>query len=124
MPVVGGLQSVVLDCPDTKVLAEFYGGLLGWQVESAEYDAPDGWVTMTNGGDIKLCFQRVADHHAPRWPDPAAPQQFHLDLKVNDLDKAEQQALGLGAEKAEVQPEPENFRVLLDPAGHPFCLCR
>ena len=49
--------------------------------------------------------------------------QFHLDFKVDDLDASEQAALALGATKTAEQPSPENFRVFLDPVGHPFCLC-
>jgi hypothetical protein len=50
------------------------------------------------------------------------PQQFHLDLWVEDLDAAEKQALGLGAVRPDHQPGGDQWRVLLDPAGHPFCL--
>jgi Glyoxalase-like domain len=48
---------------------------------------------------------------------------MHLDIQVNDLDAAIADAVGLGARVAEFQPQ-DNVRVLLDPAGHPFCLCR
>jgi hypothetical protein len=50
------------------------------------------------------------------------PQQFHLDLGVEDLDAAEKLALGLGAVRPDHQPGGDRWRVLLDPAGHPFCL--
>ena len=46
---------------------------------------------------------------------------MHLDIEVDDLDAAA--AAALGARVAEYQPR-DNIRVLLDPAGHPFCLCR
>jgi hypothetical protein len=46
---------------------------------------------------------------------------LHLDLEVDDLEAATDYALSVGAELAEVQPQ-EDVRVLLDPAGHPFCL--
>jgi hypothetical protein len=39
-----------------------------------------------------------------------------------DLDTEESRILALGATKAEVQPNPESWRVLIDPAGHPFCI--
>ena len=45
----------------------------------------------------------------------------HLDLEVDDLDAAVAHAVDAGAELASYQPQ-ENVRVLLDPAGHPFCL--
>jgi len=47
---------------------------------------------------------------------------MHLDLAVDDLDQAEAEALRLGARPAAEQPAPDRWRVLLDPAGHPFCL--
>lgn len=50
------------------------------------------------------------------------PQQFHLDVMVDDLDAAEAAVLELGARKAAHQPET-TFRVFLGPAGHPFCTC-
>ena len=57
------------------------------------------------------------------WPGSEAPQQLHLDFDVPDLDAAEAEVLALGARKAEVQPG-RDFRVFLDPVGHPFCLVR
>jgi hypothetical protein len=69
-----------------------------------------------------LCFQRVADYRRPVWPGQESPQQMHLDVVVDDLDAAEAAVLELGATKHEHQPGT-TFRVFLDPAGHPFCLC-
>ena len=43
------------------------------------------------------------------------------DVAVDDLDAAEPEVVALGAIKAADQPTPEEFRVYLDPAGHPFC---
>lgn len=63
-------------------------------------------------GGFVLAFQHAADHRPPRWGDPARPQQFHLDLGVEDPDGAAAGALAPGA------------AVLADPAGHPFRLVR
>jgi len=71
-----------------------------------------------------LGFQRVEGYRAPRWPDQTVPQQIHLDFKVDDLDRAEAELLGLGAIKPWHQPTGDKRRVLIDPAGHPFCLTR
>jgi hypothetical protein len=68
-----------------------------------------------------LAMVRVEDYRAPEWP-VGTPKQIHLDLAVDDLDEAEVEALALGAVKAAEQPAPDRWRVLLDPAGHPFCL--
>ncbi|MEU9484003.1 VOC family protein [Streptomyces decoyicus] len=73
---------------------------------------------------ITLDCQWVDDHQAPRRPDQAAPQQFHLDFAVDDLDEAEALLLKSGAVEPEYQPGGDRWRVFPDPAGHPFCLTR
>ena len=111
----------VLDTPDPRSLAEFYSAILGWQV----VDAKDDWVTVRGpGGGPGLAFQLAADHVPPTWPDNSVPQQFHLDLNVPDLDRGEQQVVALGARTTGLPDEESGFRVFLDPAGHPFCLCK
>lgn len=57
----------------------------------------------------------------PRWPDPAYPQQLHLDIRVSDADQAEQELLALGATRIRGERET-GFRVFSDPVGHPFCI--
>ncbi len=109
---------VVLDCPDPQTLAQFYAALLDWKVERKE---DDWWSIRAEYGDA-LDFQKVDDYRAPQWPGQDVPQQMHLDVVVDDLDDAEAAVLGLGATKHHHQPGT-TFRVFLDPAGHPFCLC-
>lgn len=117
--MIGRLQCLVVDCPDPGALATFYEQLLGLpRVE----DEPD-WVTLGTPGDSPaLAFQRVDDYVPPRWPDPEAPQQMHVDVLVDDLDEAEPRVLGLGATLLDGSDKPIGFRVYADPAGHPFCL--
>ncbi|WP_412539799.1 VOC family protein [Longispora sp. K20-0274] len=112
------LGSVVLDCADPAALGGFYAELLDWKVTASRED----WATVSDGG-VELCFQQVADFRAPTWPDPASPQQSHLDLMVADLDAGEAKALGLGARALDA-PRDRGWRVYADPAGHPFCLCQ
>lgn len=108
---------IVIDCPDPRELASFYGAILG-----AELEGSGDWVDLrSEHGSIS--FQQVTDYRAPEWPGQDGPQQMHLDLMVEDLDAAEVAVLELGARKHEHQPG-ESFRVYLDPAGQPFCLCR
>jgi predicted enzyme related to lactoylglutathione lyase len=109
---------VVLDCPDPDVLAGFYGELLGWTLEPGDENI---MFIRADYGDA-LGFQKVVGFTPPRWPHQDIPQQMHLDVTVDDLDAAETAVLALGATKHELQPGT-TFRVFLDPAGHPFCLC-
>lgn len=108
--------SFVIDCPDASVLATFYGELLGWQVQGSA-----DWAEVRTDGQC-ISFQQVQDYTPPAWPSQQLPQQMHLDVMVEDLDAAEAAVLELGAIKHEHQPGT-SFRVFLDPAGHPFCLC-
>ena len=117
MPGIARRSVVALDTTDPQGLARFYRDLTGWEID---HDDPD-WVQLRSDQGVALAFQLAPDHRPPAWPDPAQPQQLHLDLEVADLDRAEAQVLAIGARKASVQPGT-SFRVFLDPAGHPFCL--
>ena len=123
---VGRLDLVVLDCPDPAALARFYALLLGWQVTST--DASDDWTEIRGPGGTGLAFQLAPNHVPPSWPDGEIPQQLHLDIDVADLNRAEALVLAAGATATGLPDRSsggvETFRVYLDPAGHPFCLCR
>ena len=113
------LGAVSFDCPDPDALARFYAGLFGVEVGFSSDD-----FAALKIGEVWIAAHRVDDYRPPRWPDPNAPQQVHIDLAVEDLDEAETHASSLGAATAETQPSPARWRVMIDPAGHPFCLSR
>jgi hypothetical protein len=114
---IARFPSIVLDCPDPAVLANFYGAMLDWKV-----DVSPGWAEVRADYGQCINFQQVEAYSPPRWPSQDAPQQMHLDVVVDDLDTAEAEVVALGATRHEHQPGT-SFRVFLDPAGHPFCLC-
>jgi predicted enzyme related to lactoylglutathione lyase len=115
---VGVLSTVVLDCNVPAALAEFWGTLLGLPVVEKE---EDWWQLAPMEGGVSVAFQKVEKH---RPPNTTRPQQLHLDVKVEDLDAAEEVVLGLGGEvRSERHPgDGSPWRVYADPAGHPFCL--
>jgi catechol 2,3-dioxygenase-like lactoylglutathione lyase family enzyme len=110
----------VLDAPDAGALARFYSDMLGWPIAHQE---PGGAAIGVPGTSSYLSFQDEANYVRPVWPAGAGQQQMmlHLDIAVDDLDAALADALELGATMPEFQPQ-DDVRVLLDPAGHPFCL--
>lgn len=114
------LCTVVVDCADAPALAGFYSRLLGWPVTAAEPD----WVLLRDpAGGTGLSFQAEEDYVPPVWPEQKdqPSKMLHLDFLVEDLDAAIQHAQRCGARLAAEQFFP-NVCVLLDPAGHPFCL--
>lgn len=122
MEGIGSLSGVALECRDPAALAMFYSRLTGWPIV---YTSPDWYsIGASQDASFHLSFQLSPGHQPPVWPDPASSMQFHLHLRVADLDAAEAAALELGATSFDEQPTPHRHRVLADPAGHPFCLCR
>lgn len=114
------LTGTNLDAPNAAELAGFYRRLLGW---STEVDEP-GWVVLRPpGGGQTLNFQTEKRYVRPVWQaGPGDPQMMmHLEIEVDDLDRAVSEAVALGATLAGFQPQ-DDVRVCLDPAGHPFCL--
>jgi catechol 2,3-dioxygenase-like lactoylglutathione lyase family enzyme len=118
--MIGRLEKTVLDCPDPGPLAAFYAQVLGMRVNEV---GPGGdWVVIgREPGDRELAFQRASTWVPPRWPDAQHPQQLHLDIRVEDVDAAQQAVVALGARRLPAERET-GFRVFADPVGHPFCL--
>ena len=115
------LECVVLDCPDPGQLATFYRALLGGAINQPDprWAVGDRWATLHTPTGPVLAFQAVDTYIAPRWPDPAHPQQFHLDFHVDTLERAHTRVLDLGGQ---LLTSTAGWRVYSDPAGHPFCL--
>ena len=113
----------VIDAPDPQSLGLFYHEVLGWEIATNE---PDSFTLAVPGNsETYLAFQpqTSAEWVRPTWPaeDGKQHMMMHLDIEVGDLDAAVEHAVELGATLADFQPQQE-VRVLLDPAGHPFCL--
>lgn len=109
---IGRRHHLVIDCRDPARVAAFWSAVLG---EPITYADDDFVVVAESDRALGLAFQRARDFQTPTWPDPAVPQQVHLDVMVDDVDAATTQVLGLGATAlAET--------VFADPDGHPFCL--
>ncbi len=120
------LYSITIDSGEYLKLAEFYAALLNWQVvhhddEYAVVGAPGTAVGQYPG----ITIQQNPDYAPPVWPDePGAQQQMeHLDLIVDDMEAAVEHAKACGAALASAQFS-QHWTVMIDPDGHPFCLCR
>jgi catechol 2,3-dioxygenase-like lactoylglutathione lyase family enzyme len=114
------VAATVLGAPDPPALGAFYARLLGWTVVKT---SPEWVMVRPPTGGTGLSFQLEEGYVAPVWPTAPGAQQMmlHLDIAVENLEEAVAWAVGAGATLADFQPQ-EHVRVLLDPAGHPFCL--
>ena len=111
--MIGRLHHLVIDTPDPAALADFYSALLG---EPITYRSTDFVVVSRDETTSGLAFQLAPDHRPPQWPDPAHPQQMHLDVMVDDVAAAGVAVLAMGARRL------SGDHVYADPSGHPFCL--
>ncbi len=121
------LQGIVWDCTEPSRLAKFYADLLNWKAQDGQYDFST--VSAPEESIIISC-QLDKDYTPPVWPGLRGDQMQmqHLDFIVDNLEAAVQYALSLGAKKPLTQYwQPgwgAEWVTLLDPAGHPFCLCQ
>ena len=70
--------------------------------------------------ELGIAFEWQSDgYEPPRWPDPAFPQQMHVDVFTADVDASEQLVVRHGAIKL---ADNGDHRVFADAGGHPFCL--
>ncbi|MFD5480638.1 VOC family protein [Streptomyces hawaiiensis] len=113
------LSAITLDCADPLALAAFYQRATGLELHPK---SNADFASLGSEGGHSLGFQRVDGYRAPSWPDQEIPQQLHCCFRVEDLDEAEERLVRLGASRPEHQPNPVRWRVLTDPAGHPFCI--
>src|SRR6476619_4521671 len=92
-PPAGVGHHIVLDAPDAPELARFYQRLLGWTI----FNASEEWVDLAPSEDsgYNLSFVTEKNFARPVWPTVEGEPQMSMHLDV---------------------------RVMLDPAGHPFCL--
>lgn len=113
--------SIVIDCKNSEELSDFYSNMLGWKKinKDPEYIA----VISPNNYPI-LLFQENENYIAPIYPASKYGQQqmIHLDFSVEDIDKGVAHAISCGAILSEYQFS-DSWKVLIDPAGHPFCIC-
>ncbi|MDR3552723.1 MAG: VOC family protein [Clostridia bacterium] len=114
------LGTITVDCGDEQELCEFYHKLLGWE-KSKMYGHP----ALSSKDGIVFLFIEEDDYIPPVWPEEEGKQQkqMHFDFQVADVASAVEYAKSLGSMKAASQFGGNEWVTMIDPVGHPFCLC-
>lgn len=106
--------AVTIDCADEASadrMRTFYAAALGGEMVQGSVRARG----------LLFAFQALPNYRPPTWPSEVA--QIHFELVVPDLDEALTWLQELGASLASYHdPNDVGLRVMLDPAGHPFCV--
>ncbi|GIH78001.1 VOC family protein [Planobispora longispora] len=116
MTTTAKFLAVNIDCAEPGRLAEFYATVFGYEVQHVEDD-----YAGIGDGAVTIYFQKNTERKPAAWPGP--DKQFHLDVRVPDVEQAVKDYLELGASKPDFQPGGEHWTVLADPEGHLFCVC-
>jgi Glyoxalase-like domain len=111
---------VTLEAPDPHALLVFWSAILDRPIWN---ETESGGSLDLGEGVASLAVQKADVYEPPVWPPEPGRQgmQLHLEVEVTDLAAAVEHAVELGATEAAFQPQ-DDVRVMLDPAGHPFCL--
>jgi predicted enzyme related to lactoylglutathione lyase len=111
---IGALNEIVFDSGNPEALARFWQALIGGDVEVESRD----WAALDGGDELGfyIGFQRVPERKS-------AKNRLHLDVEVDDLETAVDEAEQLGARKIgdRVDEEDGSFQVMADPDGNEFC---
>ena len=115
---------LALDCAEAPPMARFYEGLLGFEVR----EVGPRWAQLFDpSGGVHLNIQGDDWYQPPTWPEMPGEltKMMHFEVQVDDLPAAVARVLELGGSEARWQPpnrDADRLRIMLDPAGQPFCL--
>jgi predicted enzyme related to lactoylglutathione lyase len=116
------IGDISIDCNNPELTRDFYANFTGWE-KQIMYDCP----AVIADNDLIILFMACDfDYQPPVWPEEPGKQQkqMHFNFQVDDLTASVAEAISFGAVKATEQYGGEHFVTMLDPEGHPFCLCR
>lgn len=115
------LGNIMIDCKDDLILQEFYHQLLHWEKVNLY-----GCLGIKSSTGILFLFSKEEDFIEPIWPEEENKQQkqIHFDFQFNNIEEAKIKAIQLGAHIASNQYGDTDFITMIDPSGHPFCICK
>ncbi len=111
------IDALNVDCADPKRLAEFWCGVLGYELQ--EIDDIGSWIKDPAGKGVDILFQIVPEGKTVK-------NRLHLDLIPPETMEAEvERVKGLGATVFRFVGENDSFwTVMQDPEGNEFCILR
>jgi predicted enzyme related to lactoylglutathione lyase len=115
-PAVVGIAALAVDCAEPAALAGWWRRLLGGSVE-VDDDGDATLHTLRTAGGLAIDFVRVPEAKTVK-------NRLHLDLRSTDLAEATEQAVALGATRADDIYDGGRWQVMRDPEGNEFCLLR
>jgi len=111
------LSEIAIDAKDPKLVAHFWGDVLGWPV--IEDESGLCWTSATGNYTARplIVFVSVPEQKTVK-------NRVHLDVSPSGVDQADEleRLLALGARKVDIGQGDVGWIVLADPEGNEFCL--
>ena len=105
------LREVIIDCNNPRLVAEFWGAVLGWDVQET---GEDFWMSESGAPfpDLLLVFCPVTETKTEK-------NRVHLDVSPVGCDRDEEVARleTLGATRIDIGQGEQGWVVLSDPEG-------
>ncbi len=108
------IGSIVVDCDDFERMLGFWQDALGY----VPREPPEGgWVVLRDpqGRGPNVSLNRTREGHLEEY-------RLHLDLYTDDQEGEVRRLVQLGAKLRRAPGPGEDFVVLEDPDGNPFCV--
>ena len=111
------IDSIAIDCHDIRLVADFWTGVLGWEITEVE---GDDYLSIgpADGSTPTIDFLRVPEAKTIK-------NRLHLDLRADGTTTADEIARveSLGATRVDIGQDPSvTWTVLADPEGNEFCI--
>ena len=111
------LREIVIDCNDPRLVADFWGQVLGWDVQESGHG--ELWMSATGAPfpDLLLVFGEVPERKTIK-------DRIHLDVSPVGCDRDQEVArlIALGATRVDIGQGEQPWVVLADPEGNEFCV--
>ena len=114
------ITELVLDCADPDKLADFWCGVLGYQVLDRDPEGIEiGRADQAPEDRITLILSRSDEPKKQKL-------RLHLDVNATDRDQSAEleRLLSLGAKEIDIGQSGVRWHVLADPEGNEFCLLK
>lgn len=116
------IGDLMIDCINPERTRDFYANITGYE-KLVAYDC----FALTTDNGLTILFSKIdIPYISPVWPEEPVQQQkqMHLDITVENISIAVEQAIRFGATKAMAQyGDEQNYITMIDPDGKPFCFC-
>lgn len=109
------IYTITVDCHDPRLLARFWGQVLGYGTAYEEADGSEVCLEPEDDECPAVLFVRVPEHKSTK-------NRLHFDLMPTNQANEVQRLTELGAVEIDIGQSDVDWIVMADPEGNEFCV--